>query len=635
MLLSAGIGAATAQGVPAKLGAAGSEAMADVLVRALDDPSAALALAQQRLQAAQAGGARDAVFWLQLSMVDVLVQTDRQDDAAAALQQARQLVEADTASDLPARRRRAWLDVYSRLATPGPAEGPTFGQAQAASRAEARELGDEGLACNVDLVDAVVYIERDTSDQAWAALEATEQCAARLGDIGLRTYALGAMGLLASRVTAQMPAQAYFERAIAALGSLPARYKRAWLLDDLGWSQLDRGELDRSLQSFEQALALSRALADVSGTMRSHEGVAEVMLKRQDAQAALQHARESLRLGGHAQGLLYRPVTAQTQVVEALVMLRQPELAREIDTLRAMAQRDPSAHSGALIARSAARGYAALGRHAEAYAELERYLEITRLEDKARRDAEAQRLHVRYEAARREAENSELRHAADSARLELAVRNERQRALIAAVLALLLLLAGGGTYLGRALVRRRRLADLAMRDELTSLPNRRAVLAFAQEQFALAQRLDLPFSLALIDLDHFKRVNDTHGHEAGDRVLQAFGRAATAILRGQDRIGRWGGEEWLLVMPGTAAGELGHVFERLRGNLSGQAIDGLPQPHGITFSMGVAERRGGTESLDALIREADRQLYLAKSQGRDAVRGAGQPHDGPAAASPA
>lgn len=109
-------------------------------------------------------------------------------------------------------------------------------------------------------------------------------------------------------------------------------------------------------------------------------------------------------------------------------------------------------------------------------------------------------------------------------------------------------LAGGGAYFARALRRRHRLAELALRDELTGAPNRRAVLAFAREQLSLARRLDLPLTLALIDMDRFKQINDRHGHAVGDRVLDAFVRAVSRELRGQDRLGRWGGEEWLLVV---------------------------------------------------------------------------------------
>ena len=147
------------------------------------------------------------------------------------------------------------------------------------------------------------------------------------------------------------------------------------------------------------------------------------------------------------------------------------------------------------------------------------------------------------------------------------------------------------------------------------------MLAFAREQFNLARRLNLPISLALIDLDHFKAVNDRHGHAAGDRVLQAFAAAATHVVRGQDRIGRWGGEEWLLVMPGTRAIELPAIFARLRQAMAEQHVPGLPHPHGVTFSMGTAERHAGIETLDALVAEADGHLYRAKAQGRDTLCG--------------
>ena len=110
-----------------------------------------------------------------------------------------------------------------------------------------------------------------------------------------------------------------------------------------------------------------------------------------------------------------------------------------------------------------------------------------------------------------------------------------------------------------------------------------------------------------------------------DAVLRALCAAAQGVLRGQDRLGRWGGEEWLLVMPGTRGDELQAVFARLRLALAGQRVPGLPHPHGVTFSMGTAERSAATDSVDALIAEADRHLYRAKAQGRDALCGAAPP----------
>ncbi|TXC65268.1 GGDEF domain-containing protein [Piscinibacter aquaticus] len=180
--------------------------------------------------------------------------------------------------------------------------------------------------------------------------------------------------------------------------------------------------------------------------------------------------------------------------------------------------------------------------------------------------------------------------------------------------------AGGAWFVLRARRRRRQAADLEMRDELTGQPDRRAVMAFAQEQFELCRRLGIELSVALVNLDRFKAINERHGQAAGDRVLRDFAEAAGNVLRGQERLGRYGGDEWLLVMPGTAIDEMPAVFERLRARLAAQSVHGLAQPHGLTLSMGAAGLTEGFESVEALVEEADRQLHRAKAEGRDTVR---------------
>jgi diguanylate cyclase (GGDEF)-like protein len=149
------------------------------------------------------------------------------------------------------------------------------------------------------------------------------------------------------------------------------------------------------------------------------------------------------------------------------------------------------------------------------------------------------------------------------------------------------------------------------------------VTAYAQAQFEQAQHLGVPLTLALLDLDHFKRVNDTLGHAAGDAVLRALVAAAKGVLRGQDRLGRWGGEEWLLVMPGTEAAEVQAVFDRLRQRFAATAADGIDGAHGCTFSMGAAPLRAQIATLDELLAACDRQLYRAKQEGRDRLCFAG------------
>jgi diguanylate cyclase (GGDEF)-like protein len=139
-------------------------------------------------------------------------------------------------------------------------------------------------------------------------------------------------------------------------------------------------------------------------------------------------------------------------------------------------------------------------------------------------------------------------------------------------------------------------------------------------QIEQARQLGVPLSVAMIDLDHFKQVNDTLGHAGGDAVLRALVAAARGVLRGQDKLGRWGGEEWLLVMPGTSAAELPAVFDRLRTAFAATPAEGVAGAHGCSFSMGGAEMRADTSSLDALVATADQQLYRAKAEGRDCLR---------------
>ncbi|WP_369820622.1 diguanylate cyclase [Pelomonas sp. Root1217] len=150
----------------------------------------------------------------------------------------------------------------------------------------------------------------------------------------------------------------------------------------------------------------------------------------------------------------------------------------------------------------------------------------------------------------------------------------------------------------------------AFTDELTGIPNRRHILKLAQSALNDPRRHSQPVSLALLDLDHFKRVNDTHGHAVGDAVLRHFCDHTQAHLRTGQAMGRMGGEEFLLLLPGTELAEACTALERVRHTL---------EPHAsiaYTFSAGVAQARPD-ETLDAVLERADRALYVSKERGRD------------------
>jgi diguanylate cyclase (GGDEF)-like protein len=161
-------------------------------------------------------------------------------------------------------------------------------------------------------------------------------------------------------------------------------------------------------------------------------------------------------------------------------------------------------------------------------------------------------------------------------------------------------------------------ADLASRDVLTGLHNRR----HGEQQLLLAlqrqQRQGTPLALAMIDLDHFKSINDRHGHAVGDAVLQAFARAAQPVLRGTDLLVRWGGEEFLLMLEADRPEVASVALQRLRDAVQGCTVPAEGQALGFRFSAGLTQARRG-EDAETLLRRADAALYAAKQQGRDRI----------------
>ena len=160
----------------------------------------------------------------------------------------------------------------------------------------------------------------------------------------------------------------------------------------------------------------------------------------------------------------------------------------------------------------------------------------------------------------------------------------------------------------------------AITDPLTGLYNRRGLFELGKVEFARSVRLDNPFSAIMLDLDHFKQVNDTHGHSAGDSILQEFAIRCKSCIREIDYIGRYGGEEIVILLPDTDMKASLMVAERLRAVMADNPIQLDKERHiKVTASLGVACKDKNTTSLDMLIARADQAMYLAKHKGRNRV----------------
>jgi diguanylate cyclase (GGDEF)-like protein len=161
---------------------------------------------------------------------------------------------------------------------------------------------------------------------------------------------------------------------------------------------------------------------------------------------------------------------------------------------------------------------------------------------------------------------------------------------------------------------------LAATDHLTDIPNRRFFLEFAKVDMERSVRFGAPSSLLIIDIDHFKNINDSYGHAAGDEVLRRVAEVGTQSVRSCDLFARLGGEEFVCLLP--EIDEWGAVIaaERLRAAVEQLSVLSGKERISVTVSIGVSPVTGADRSVDDVLRRADRALYLAKGDGRNCVR---------------
>jgi diguanylate cyclase len=167
----------------------------------------------------------------------------------------------------------------------------------------------------------------------------------------------------------------------------------------------------------------------------------------------------------------------------------------------------------------------------------------------------------------------------------------------------------------------KRIEELAELDELTGSYNRRCIMRMLDEEIARAGRNGAPCSIALIDLDWFKRINDALGHPTGDEVLRTFAITMFANIRGIDRFGRYGGEEFLLVLPDMSTDNAVRALDRLRAIIAELDWSAFSPGMSVTISAGVATLKP-EETPDSFLARADRALYAAKARGRNRIASA-------------
>lgn len=451
--------------------------------------------------------------------------------------------------------------------------------------------GDEALRFAALRRIALAGVELGEFGAAIEAAETAHRIAVARGDPALVAYALGSLGWCFERLGDPWQAERLMRDGLAAARTGTDERALFAALNNLAVALIGRFHLMRDTDDIAAARAVLREALPLAREAVAHEGLrrdayadvvvtgnlgevllhlgdtteAEGWLRHADTRAAeaglvLQHRRNGANLG--------EALLARERAEEAWALL-----GSRLDQGGVAAADEPVTRMR--LHHALARAAEALGRPADALRHLKAYLSIERRRSLQQAEAQARLL-----VTRREAEQARLELAAQARRAEVLERE-------------------------------------AQRDPLTGLANRREADRRLPELLARSAASGQPATLAMLDLDRFKQVNDVFGHAVGDAVLRRFAEVVTAQLRGDDLLVRWGGEEFLLVLTGTAPEDAPEVAERLRRSVQAEPWSAIAPGLAVTVSIGLTSGTGPGPEL--LVRRADDALYRAKAAGRNRV----------------
>lgn len=416
---------------------------------------------------------------------------------------------------------------------------------------------------------------------------------------------------------------------LASLGDLPQALALNqevidWDMEHEAWLHLSvtrylRGQIYQRMQDFPAAVTEYIEARQLSTHLKDHQGIAFADLRLCQAQIELKywaparkHCLNALEIFTASQST---DVIKEAQALLARIDLAEGRASQALATLNKVLEKagaDLPPHRVAPLYQWRAEANAALKRYDHAYADLDEYVRRHLEVNNAERAAQSAALRARFETDREIERNASLERelARQKAQLHWTVVGVVAGAGVIALLTYILIISTR---------HRQELSQLASQDSLTGVPNRRSSVELATQALADAASRQQPLTIGLIDLDYFKVINDRCGHAVGDHVLKEFARIGREMLRASDIFGRWGGEEFLVVLPNTTLDGALAIVERLR--LAALTIE-LPSSGAglrVSISAGLASNEGGAKTLDNIVAEADAALYEAKERGRDIV----------------
>ncbi len=493
--------------------------------------------------------------------------------------------------------------------------------------------GARALQAGGSLADTCLLITRglllyrqDRSDlaiasltQAYHASTTPEFAAARIDAAGALSMAMRSAGDYPQALALNQEVIDRHTQTGATLNLSVDRFLRGKILNLMGQNT-------SAIEEFTEARKLSVQLGDTQGVAFADLLDCTARIELGQLERAESECNNALRA--------FTEAHTPDQVKESLALLAGIDLAKgraakALDTLNKVLDRDGvDLLPGRVLSlyQLRARAYAALHKYRDAYADLTEYAKRFATANDAERSKAAAALRARFETDREIARNALLQRelALSQEKSQRQARELRWNAIVATLGVLVIALLMYFLMVNRRY--RQQLVKLASQDSLTGLPNRRRTAELATAALADATGAQTPLTIAIIDMDHFKIINDRCGHATGDFVLKEFARVGRESLRDADVLGRWGGEEFLLIMPDATLEFALASLERMRTLVFGIHLPASGAGLRVSLSAGLATTSRHGRSLDELVARADSALYVAKNEGRDLVRVADEAH---------
>ncbi len=458
-------------------------------------------------------------------------------------------------------------------------------------------------------------------DDALIDLDRAFKMYSQLGDDGGRRYTLNAMANLYSdpHVGEFDKAIEYYRELLKADRAAGAKGAVSTALFNIASAYEEKEDYEAALREFRSALELDRELGDQEAIAEEERAIGRVLIAQGKAQEALPMIDRSLAYFAEKGNADARARTRITRAAALRKLGRLDEALRTIDFAFAHFEKSENLRYLVFAHEERADVLEARGEWRAAYREAQALRAIEKRLEKGLMKERTSRLRVQFDAARKDEQNSALQAENQRSALELdsaqRMRNWQRLAIVLGGALWLLL----GAMALQQLHRNRRMRVLAMTDDLTGLPNRRHILKYLDQRRDTALQSRSPLALLAFDVDHFKRLNDQHGHGGGDRALASLSQIIARYLRPDDRVGRIGGEEFLVVLPETSLQDAEAIAERMRHTIETSQLDGLPDGAYVTASFGVAELHSADDGVEPLLKRADDALYRAKHAGRNRV----------------